>query len=383
MMCRVRGKQAAEADVSKISSCRMKLCILIGTRPEIIKMSPIIREAETRSLDFFVLHTGQHAAFDMDAVFFRDLDLAEPKYKLDAVVLARSRTPAALLALMLPGIEQVLVEERPDVVLVPSDPHTTLAGAIAAAHLQIPIGHVESGLRSYDWSMPEELNRIMTDHISTYLFAPTAQCAAILRGEGIPVERIHVTGNTVIDALRQNLELAHLRSGVLADLGLKPRKYVLVTFHRSENLNSRERTSGVIAGLWQVGRATGLEVVLPLHPSTRRAIETHGVEVPDGVRRIPPQGYLDFLLLQSEAALVLTDSGGIQEEACALHVPCVTLRENTERPESVEVGANQVAGTQPERIVRATREMIERPRTWANPFGDGHAAERILDVVTR
>jgi UDP-N-acetylglucosamine 2-epimerase (non-hydrolysing) len=268
-------------------------------------------------------------------------------------------------------------------VLVPSDPHTTLAGAITAAHLGIAIGQVESGLRSYDWRMPEELNRVMTDHISTYLFAPTAQCAAILRREGIPAERIHVTGNTVIDALRQHLALAGTRSRILTDLGLKRGEYVLVTFHRAENLNSPERTRGVMLALGQVREAVGFELVLPLHPSTQRAMEKYGLRMPDGVMVIPPQGYLDFLLLQSGAALVLTDSGGIQEEACALHVPCVTLRENTERPESVEVGANRLAGTQPERIVQAMREMIEQPKTWMNPFGDGHAAERILDVVTR
>ena len=194
----------------------MKLCILFGTRPEIIKMSPLIRVCEQLGQDYFALHTCQHASFEMDEVFFRDLELPAPRHRLEDVGRLSSRSPATLLAAMMTGIERVLTEERPDVVLVPSDPHTTLAGAVIAGHMQIKVGHVESGLRSYDWSMPEELNRIMTDHVSTYLFAPTEATAAILRKENIPESRIFVTGNTVVDAVNRHLPIATRRSTVLS-----------------------------------------------------------------------------------------------------------------------------------------------------------------------
>jgi UDP-N-acetylglucosamine 2-epimerase (non-hydrolysing) len=360
---------------------RKRICILFGTRPEIIKMSPLIRVCERQSVDHFVLHTGQHSTYEMDEIFFRDLKLSAPTHKLDSVAKVSSRTPARVLAAMLVGVEDVLSAERPDVVLVPSDPHATLAGAVIAAHLQIPVGHVESGLRSRDWTMPEEINRIMTDHISTYLFAPTEPAAAILRSEGIPAEKIHVTGNTVVDALLEHLPIAKERSTILADHGLAP-GYVLWTTHRAENLNDRSRLSGILTAMERVLADLGGPLVFPIHPSTENALTRYGFQVPRGVKVIPPVGYLDFLVLQSAARLVVTDSGGIQEETTILRVPCVTLRDNTERPESVEAGGNLLAGTDPEAILRSAREMLSRPRDWKNPFGDGHAAERIISIVS-
>jgi UDP-N-acetylglucosamine 2-epimerase (non-hydrolysing) len=249
-----------------------------------------------------------------------------------------------------------------------------------AAHLQIPVGHVESGLRSRDWSMPEEINRIMTDHISTYLFAPTEAAAAILRAEGIPPQRIHVTGNTVVDALMSHLAIAKQHSRILGDNRITS-GYVLWTTHRAENLNDPSRLAGILRAMERVIDEVG-PVVFPIHPSTEGALVRHGLSISPRAHVIPPVGYLDFLMLQAEARLVITDSGGIQEETAILRVPCVTLRDNTERPESVEAGANILAGTDPDCILQCAGEMLSRPRTWPNPFGDGHAAERIISIVS-
>ena len=359
----------------------VKLCILFGTRPEIIKMSPLIRVCQELGQDYFALHTCQHASFEMDEVFFRDLELPTPRYRLEEVGRLQSRSTATLLAAMMTGIEAVLADERPDVVLVPSDPHTTLAGAVIAGHMQIKVGHVESGLRSYDWSMPEELNRIMTDHISTYLFAPTEAAAAILRRENIPESRIFVTGNTVVDAVKRHLPIAMKASTVLARLSLTPQRYFLCTTHRAENLNDPIRLGGILSGISRVQEHFGLPVLVPIHPSLERALRRHSLNLPPGVQSCEPAGYLDFLVLQASAAMVLTDSGGLQEETAVLAVPCVTLRDNTERPESVEAGSNILAGTDPERILRCSVTMSERRRDWINPFGDGHAADRIISIV--
>lgn len=346
-------------------------------------MSPLIRECERLKKDFFVLHTGQHFTFDMDKVFFEDLNLKRPDYFLDAVANTESRTPAHLLAKMMIGIEEVLTKERPEVVLVPSDPHSTLAGAIVAAHLHMKVGHVESGLRSYDWSMPEEINRIMTDHISTFLFAPTEDCAEKLRQEGLSPKKIFVTGNTVVDAVLQHVELARKKSNILKQQNLESGQYILATCHRAENLNDEKRLRGVFAGIEKVADLTKLKVAFPVHPSTQKALERYGLPLPACMQRLQPQGFLDFLQLQANAQLILTDSGGIQEESSVLRIPCVTLRDNTERPESVTAGSNMVAGTDPEKILACATKMLSKARDWKNPFGDGTAAQKIIEIISR
>ncbi len=352
------------------------ISIILGTRPEIIKMAPIIRECQKRSLDFSVLHTGQHYSYQMDSIFFKQLELPKPQYNLDVGSASHAEQTGRIMA----GVEKVLMDERPEVVLVQGDTNTVLAGALAASKLHIEVGHVEAGLRSYDRSMPEEINRIVADHISDYLFAPTQTSKNNLLKEGIPEEKIHVTGNTIVDSVYQNLEISRRKADVLADLGLKAREYFLVTAHRAENVDSRERLGEIIRGLVMVKSEFGLPVVFPVHPRTRKMVDSFGLEF-DGIRAIEPLGFLEFLQLEANARLALTDSGGVQEEACILGVPCVTMRENTERPETVEVGSNRLAGMSAGEILRAAGQMLCQRGGWKNPFGNGRASSCMLDAV--
>jgi len=281
---------------------------------------------------------------------------------------------------MLIGIEDVLKRERPDVALVQGDTNTALAGALAAVKLQISVGHVEAGLRSYDRSMPEEINRLLADHCSDLLFAPTVKAKQILLGEGIPESRVYVTGNTVVDALYRNLRLAEKRSEVLNSLGLEKRKFFLVTVHRQENVDDKERFSKILEGLKLVHERFGFPIVYPVHPRAAKRMREFNLK-PKGIRLIDPLDYLSFLLLESCARLVLTDSGGVQEETCILRVPCVTLRYNTERPETLEIGSNILAGAEPNVIVEKTEFMLKRRHDWPNPFGDGKAGIRITKIL--
>ena len=354
----------------------MKISIILGTRPEIIKMSPVIRECEKRGLDYFILHTGQHYSYEMDRIFFEELELPQPKYNLDV----GSGTHAEQTGKIMIGVEKILMKERPDVVLVQGDTNTVLAGALAATKLHIKIGHVEAGLRSYDRRMPEEINRVLTDHISDYLFAPTEKAKQNLLREGIDENKIFVTGNTIVDAVYQNLEIAKRKVNVLKDLGLKPKEYVLVTAHRQENVDVKERLKGILKGLELIHNEFDMPVVFPIHPRTQRRIKEFGLSL-NGVKVISPLGFLEFLQLEANARLILTDSGGVQEETCILGVPCVTLRDNTERPETLEVGSNVLVGTKPERILEGVKIMLNRENNWRNPFGDGRAGERIIRIL--
>ncbi|NJD52071.1 MAG: UDP-N-acetylglucosamine 2-epimerase (non-hydrolyzing) [Candidatus Methanoperedens sp.] len=351
------------------------IAIILGTRPEIIKMSPVIRELQKQDTDHFILHTGQHYSYNMDRVFFEQLNLPEAKYNLDAGSGMHGEQTGKMLA----GIEKVLIKEEPEAVLVQGDTNTVLAGALAASKLHINVGHVEAGLRSYDSRMPEEINRVLADHCSDYLFAPTEKSRKILLNEGIREEKIFVTGNTVVDAINQNLALS--KSNLMRDIGLKTKKYILVTAHREENVDDPRRFKGIMEGVKIVSEELDMPVVYPIHPRSRKMMGKFGLNLNGDSKIIEPQDYLNFLQLEANARLVLTDSGGLQEETCILGVPCVTLRDNTERPETVEVGANLLAGTEPEMIAKCARSMLERGNGWMNPFGDGRAAERIIQKM--
>jgi UDP-N-acetylglucosamine 2-epimerase (non-hydrolysing) len=356
----------------------MKIAIVVGTRPEIIKMAPVVRACQKRGAPFVLLHTGQHYSFELDGVFFQELGLPPAHHNLEV----GSGSPAYQIGAMLQGFEPLLAADRPDVLLVEGDTNSVLAGALTAQKMGIAVGHVEAGLRSYDRGMPEEINRILTDHLSDWLFAPTDASRDILLGEKIAPHRIHVTGNTVVDELLLQRERAQ-RPGLFEAFGVAPGRYALATVHRAENTDRPERLRGIFEGLAGAAKALDLTVLAALHPRTTARLEALGLRVDGAVRALPPLPYLDFLGLHARAALVLTDSGGLQEEACTLGVPCVTLRDNTERPESVEVGANLLAGAEPERIVECARRMHQRARDWANPFGDGHSGERIVDLLLR
>lgn len=357
----------------------MSIAIILGTRPEIIKMSPIIRECKKRKLDYFILHTNQHYSENLDKIFFDELELPKPRYNLNV----GSGTHAEETGKMLIGIEKVLTKERPNIVLVEGDTNSVLAGALTAAKLQIGVGHVESGLRSYFRKMPEEINRILTDHCSDFLFAPTKKAKEILLGEGISKKKIFITGNTIVDAVYQNLKLTKKKSKILGKLNLEKRKYFLITAHRQENVDNKERLKGILGGLKLIYNKFNLPIIYPIHPRSRKRIKEFKLEIPEGVRLINPIGYLDFLNLESNTKLVLTDSGGIQEESCILKVPCVTLRDNTERPETLEVGSNILAGTNPQKILISTKKILNRERDWRNPFGKGKSAELIINILEK
>jgi UDP-N-acetylglucosamine 2-epimerase (non-hydrolysing) len=322
----------------------------------------------------------------MDRVFFEELGLPAPEYNLDV----GSGSHSAQTGLIMTGIEKVLIQEKPEVVLVQGDTNTVLAGTLAASKCYVTggssrqpvdVGHVEAGLRSFDRAMPEEVNRIVADHLSRYLFAPTEKAREHLLSEGIPQEKIHVTGNTIVDAVRENLRVSKKRADTLKDLGLSPDGYFLVTLHRQENVDNKHRFRGILEALTSIHEEHGMPLVFPVHPRTEKMIESFGLKL-KGFQLIKPLGFLEFLQLESHARLALTDSGGVQEETCILNIPCVTIRDSTERPETVDVGANIIAGVDPAAITDAADRMLAHNRSWKNPFGDGKAGDRIVDIVT-
>lgn len=356
-----------------------QVTFVLGTRPEIIKLSPIIRACQDRYVPFSVIHTGQHYSDSLDSVFFDQLELPEPDYNLDVGSGSHGQQTGEMIA----GVEEIVLEDEPDVVLVQGDTNSVLAGAIATSKLDVELGHVEAGLRSFDEDMPEETNRVLTDHTADYLFAPTEQSAEYLRDEGLPEERILVTGNTVVGAVQQNKELAREKSSISADLDLTPGEFALMTAHRAENVDDQERFEDIIRGADWVASQFDLEVLYPIHPRAEAKIEEFGIDVPERIRVIEPADYLDFLMLEMNAALAITDSGGVQEETCILGTPCITVRDNTERPETVEVGANEIVGTEPPAIIEGARQMLSRSTDWENPFGDGTAGEEIVETVAK
>jgi UDP-N-acetylglucosamine 2-epimerase (non-hydrolysing) len=353
-----------------------KVAIIVGTRPEIIKMAPLVRACAERGVPYRLLHTGQHYSYEMDGVFFEELGLPTPHENLSV----GSGTQAYQIGAIVTGLIPIYARDRPEWVLVEGDTNSVLAAGLAAHKLGHRVGHVEAGLRSYDRGMPEEINRILTDQLSDHLYAPTEGSRRILLGEGVQTGRIFVTGNTVVDELMLQRPRAESRD-VHTRFGVEPRRYAVATVHRAENTDAEARLRGIVGGLSGVAATTGLEVLCAVHPRTTQRLAALGADWGPGVRALPPLPYLDFLGLHAKAALTLTDSGGLQEEACCLGVPCVTLRDNTERPESVEVGANVLVGATSDAIVGGARTMLGRANGWQNPFGDGRAAHHILDAL--
>lgn len=354
-----------------------KLAIILGTRPEIIKLTPLIRECDTMDVEYSLIHTGQHYSDTLDSVFFDQLQLPEPEYNLQT----GSNTQGQQTGEMLIRVEEILREISPDCVVVQGDTNSTLAGALATSKLPIELGHVEAGLRSYDRAMPEETNRVITDHVSDYLFPPTEEAAENLSEEGIPDERIVVTGNPIVDSVYQHRELALERSTILSEVGVKPGEFALLTAHRAENVDNEETFRNILRGVGQYAQKVDIDVIFPAHPRAEKNIQEFDLTVPSRIRTVPPQDFLDFLQLEMDAAVVFTDSGGVQEETCILRSPCVTVRTSTERPETVEAGANIVAGTNPDSIEAAAETMSDRQTDWDNPFGDGETATRILHHI--
>jgi len=357
----------------------MKIGIIVGTRPEIIKMAPVIRECQKRAIPYFIIHSNQHYSEEMDSIFFKELELPAPHYNLGVGSGLHSNQTGNILIKM----EPILIEEKPDVVLVQGDTNTVLAGALAASKLDMKVGHIEAGLRSYDRTMPEETNRIMTDHISEFLFAVGPNQERILKSEGIDHNKIHTVGNTVSDSLFQNLEISAQKSTILNDLELTKGEYFLVTAHRASNVDVASNLMELLHLFDEMHANYTGTIVWPIHPRTQSKLKEFNIELPSYLQLIAPVGYIDFIQLQKHAKLILTDSGGIQEEACLLGVPSLTLRENTERPEAIEVGASELVGRNADKAVKAAKQWLSRDDySWENPFGDGHVAEAILDIIT-
>ena len=360
----------------------MKPAFVFGTRPEIIKLSPVIRAFLERGVEPLLIHTGQHYDYEMSTVFLEELELDGIDYHLEV----GSGTQAEQTGTAMIKIERVLMEEKPDVVVVQGDTNTVLAGALASVKLKIPVAHVEAGLRSFDRTMPEEINRILADHASEVLFPPTEEARKNLEREGI-TENVYVVGNTVVDAVLQNSEVAERKSDVLERLGLEPKGYLLITAHRAENTDRRENLEKLV----EILESLPMRAVYPMHPRTRKRLEEFGlwrrVEAVENLAITKPLGYLDFLKLEKNAFAVLTDSGGIQEEAIILNVPCLTLRYNTERPETVEAGGNVLVGLEKERVLEYLNKLLndsefyEKMANAPNPFGDGKAGERIAGIL--
>lgn len=356
----------------------MKFCIILGTRPEIIKLSPVIRELAKRSVDHFIIHTNQHYSKQMDMIFFKELKLKQPKYNLDV----GSGTHGEQTGKMIIGIEKILKKERPDHIIVQGDTNTVIAGAMAAAkELSIKISHVEAGLRSYDRTMPEEINRIIADHISDYLFAPTKTEQAILIQEGIPRDNIHVVGNTIVDAVMQNIDIANTQKSVLKEFQLKKNNYFLLTLHRPSNVDNSRTLKNIFESINTLSKEYNTKTIFPCHPRTLKQIKKFKISIGAHIKYVEPLGYLKMLKLLQNARLVFTDSGGIQEEACILRTPCVTLRYNTERPDTLEVGGNILAGNEKKQINKATQEILSRQINWYNPFGDGTSGKKIIKIL--
>ncbi|NJE30982.1 UDP-N-acetylglucosamine 2-epimerase (non-hydrolyzing) [Thermococcus sp. 18S1] len=360
----------------------MKPAFVFGTRPEIIKLAPVIRAFLDRGVKPLLIHTGQHYDYEMSSVFLEELEMPPIDHHLEV----GSGTQAEQTGLAMIKIEKVLMDERPDVVLVQGDTNTVLAGALASVKLKIPVAHVEAGLRSFDRTMPEEINRILADHASEVLFPPTEEARKNLEREGI-TENVYVVGNTVVDAVLQNSEVAERKSDVLERLGLKPKEYVLITAHRAENTDNRENLERLI----EILEGLPIRAVYPMHPRTRGRLEEFGlwerVASIENLTVTKPLGYLDFLKLERNAFAIMTDSGGVQEEAIILNVPCLTLRYNTERPETVAAGGNVLVGLEKERALGYLQRLLEDEEFYRkmaeapNPFGDGKAGERIAEIL--
>jgi UDP-N-acetylglucosamine 2-epimerase (non-hydrolysing) len=356
------------------------VCIVIGTRPGIIKMAPLYHEAKKRNLPTLLIHTGQHYSAEMDAQIMADCELPKPDHRV--TIKPTERTHAQQTAKMMVGIEDILLREKPGVVLVCGDANTNFAAAVAARKLHIHVGHVEAGLRSRDWLMPEEHNRVMIDHISEYLFAPTEECRENLINENVRGE-IHVVGNTIVEAALNARRKAESASKILKRLSLQPGGYALLTLHREENVDSQAKCGQFIDFVHQIAAVMRQVIVFPMHPRSRLRFEEYGFmeRLSKLVKIVDPVPYLDFINLETNSHIILTDSGGLQEEACILRVPCFTLRETTERWETVAVGANHIVGFSPSKFIQCYKENCFKE--WRNPYGDGSTSQKIIDVIAR
>ncbi len=336
----------------------MRIIIVVGARPNFIKVGPLMPALADAGIDAAIAHTGQHYDASMSDVFFRDLDLPEPAWFLGV----GSGTHAVQTGKAMMALEELLVAEKPDALMVVGDVNSTLAGALAAVKIGIPVIHLEAGLRSGDMSMPEEVNRLVTDQLSAMLLTPVASAAENLIAEACDPARIHFVGNIMAESVLRHLPRISGRD-VCGRFGLEPGGFALATVHRPENTDHPERLSAIVGALERIE----VPVLLPAHPRTRPLLKDSGVRAGGNVAVVDPVGYLDMLALQRDAAVVVTDSGGIQEETCMVRTPCVTVRRNTERQVTVEIGSNRLVGADTGAIVDAVTSALNAPRDWVVP----------------
>ncbi len=353
----------------------MKVLTVVGARPQFIKAAPVSKALRNAGIEEYIVHTGQHYNYEMSQVFFEEMGIPKPDVNLGV----GSGSHGWQTGQMLIRIEEVLLAEKPDWVLVYGDTNSTLAGAVAAVKLHISIAHVEAGLRSFNREMPEEHNRVLTDHCADLLFCPTQTAVDNLAKEGI-TENIHLVGDTMYDAVRQSVEIARRDSTILQDLGLRPKGYLLATVHRPYNTDVPENLRNILAAFAEIEEP----VIFPIHPRTRKKIS--GLNLTNSKFKgrnpifIDPVGYLDMLILEQNARVILTDSGGVQKEAYWFKVPCITLRSETEWVETVEAGWNVVVGSDHEKIVDAVISF--KPGDYhPDLYGDGRGAERIVETL--
>lgn len=350
-----------------------KVVSIVGARPQFIKLAPLSKELRREGFNETIIHTGQHYDDNMSKLFFEELEIPEPDVNLEV----GSGSHGVQTGRMLIGIEEVLLKERPDVVLVYGDTNSTLAGALCASKLHIPLAHVEAGLRSFNREMPEEINRIVADHLADMLLCPNVTAVSNLAGEGI-TKGVHLVGDLMMDALRHFSGIATSKSHVLETLGVTAKDYFLATVHRAENTDDHERLANILAALSGIERT----VVFPMHPRTKHRMTECGLEnaLGDNVIVIDPIGYLDMINLEQNAVAILTDSGGVQKEAFWLRVPCITLRDETEWVETITSGWNTLTGANRESIVRRATNIFDGADMH---FQQQHAASKICEVLTQ
>ena len=367
----------------------MKLILVAGARPNFMKIAPIIRALKAqglklkamKNLEYLLVHTGQHYDYEMSKVFFEDLDIPVPDYFLGA----GSGSHAEQTAKIMKGFEKVCVKEEPDIVVVVGDVNSTLACSVTAKKMNIEVAHVEAGLRSNDMTMPEEVNRIVTDAIADYLFVTEKSGVDNLLKEGKPEEKVHFVGHVMIDNLLYQVnelkkeDVSRFKSDILKkELG----RYVFLTLHRPSNVDIKESFTGIAEALNEVSEE--VPIIFPMHPRTRKMMDEFKIKLNKGVHILDPLGFRESLFLWKDAVMVMTDSGGLQEETTALGVPCITIRENTERPITIEMGTNILAGNKKEDILRCYREILSNPKKGKiPPLWDGKAAERIIDILMK
>ena len=361
----------------------MKIAVILGTRPEIIKMAPVIDQINKNNSECVLIHTGQHYDIEMSKQFFIDLELQLPNYNIGI----GSHTALKQISTIISQLEEILTKEKVDIVLVQGDTNAVLAGSIAANKLKIPIGHVEAGLRSFDKNMPEETNRILADDCTKLFFVPTKETALNLQNEGVNHKDIHITGNTIVDACFRHKDIAQKKSKIKEEIIFD--EYLTLTMHRAENVDNPDRLKSIVESLVNLEE----NIVFPIHPHTKKSLMNldlyDSIKECKNIQITKPLGYLDFLYLVSHSKLILTDSGGLQEEAITLNIPCITLRYNTERPETISAGANILAGTTSKEIskninkILNNKDVYEKMTHCKNPYGDGTSAIQIYNIIKK